>query len=451
MPSRHKRSVHSVIHGLLAYQSVLKKPVIAVISTFLLFASQSSGATKQALPRPRPSPPAAAPAELSSDSVTDLSHAMPAKTLSKLPTTEDQFRSLNSEIIKSKPVVATAKSKSDALAKQAETLQQKLVATAQRIEYLEQDKVKLDADIIRLTAENRTLSEAFRRDRVSASRLLAILERLQHDMPPALALRPDDALSAARGAMLIGASLPTVYGEAASLARRIETLRRTRLALIASRAQADTNTVYLAQAHIELDQLLAIKRLEADAAATRYDDLKQRLDAIALQAANLEALLQKVAALRTTPGSPNIVTVTAQGTAVGGKLARDSLLRPVVGAISPGGLEGVGGGAAPGLTYTTAPGAQVVSPADGTILFAGPYHKSGQVLILEMAGGYDAVLAGLDRVDVRPENQVLAGEPVGMMSRTEQSPRLYFELRQDGRGINPAPFIGVALRKAKKP
>ena len=67
-----------------------------------------------------------------------------------------------------------------------------------------------------------------------------------------------------------------------------------------------------------------------------------------------------------------------------------------------------------------------------------------------MAGGYDAVLAGLDRVDVRPENQVLAGEPVGMMSRTEQSPRLYFELRQDGRGINPAPFIGVALRKAKK-
>lgn len=160
--------------------------------------------------------------------------------------------------------------------------------------------------------------------------------------------------------------------------------------------------------------------------------------------------MQKVAALRREPNSPSIVTVTAERAAVGGKLGRDSLLRPVVGEISPGGLEGVGGGAAPGLTYTTVPGAQVVSPADGTILFAGPYHKSGQVLILEMAGGYDAVLAGLDRVDVRPENQVLAGEPVGTMSRTEQSPRLYFELRQDGRGMNPAPFIGVVLRKAKK-
>jgi septal ring factor EnvC (AmiA/AmiB activator) len=102
------------------------------------------------------------------------------------------------------------------------------------------------------------------------------------------------------------------------------------------------------------------------------------------------------------------------------------------------------------LTYTTRPGAQVISPADGTVLFAGPYHKSGYVLILEMAGGYDAVLAGLDRVDVRPEDQVLVGEPVGMMSRTSQPPRLYFELRQNGRGMNPAPFIAVALRKAKK-
>jgi septal ring factor EnvC (AmiA/AmiB activator) len=109
----------------------------------------------------------------------------------------------------------------------------------------------------------------------------------------------------------------------------------------------------------------------------------------------------------------------------------------------------VGGTAAPGLTYATAPGAQVISPADGRVLFAGPYHKSGQVLILEMADGYDAVLAGLERLEVRPENRVLAGEPVGTMSKTSQRPRLYFELRQNGRGFSPAPYMAVALRKAK--
>jgi septal ring factor EnvC (AmiA/AmiB activator) len=407
-----------------------------------------AGADKTPVPRPKPvivrsTPPA-------QDGVTDLSHAIPAKTLSKLPSTADQFRTLKREIAKDQPEVVTAKSASEALARQAEVLQQRLITTAARVEMLEREKLQLDADIVRLTAENTSLSASFARDRISVSRLLAVLERLQHDMPPAMVLRPNDALSAARGAMLIGASLPSVYGDAAALARRIDTLRKTRLALVVRRAEAERNAAYLAQARIELDQLLAMKRLEADAAVTHYGDLKGKLDEIASQAASLQALLEKVAALRAVPASQSVVTVTAQKGAAGPKLGRDSLVCPVVGELAPGGMDGVGGMAAPGLTYTTAPGAQVISPADGTVLFAGPYHKSGQVLILQMADGYDAVLAGLDRLEVRPEDRVLAGEPVGTMSKTSQQPRLYFELRQNGRGFSPAPHMAVALRKAKR-
>jgi len=40
-------------------------------------------------------------------------------------------------------------------------------------------------------------------------------------------------------------------------------------------------------------------------------------------------------------------------------------------------------------------GARFIAPGDGKVLFAGPYHKEGQVLILETAAGYDIVLAGL--------------------------------------------------------
>ena len=420
----------------------------ALLAVFLVCAPAFAGAGGTPVPHPRPGAPAVALRP--SEGTMDLSHAIPMKALSKLPSTADQFLGLRGEIAKDEPAVAVARRQSDALARQAETLQQKLVATATRIETLEREKIRLDSDIAGLTAENDRLSAGFARDRVSVSRLLAILERLQIDMPPAMALRPDDALSAARGAMLIGASLPDIYGQAAALARRIDALRRARLALIARRADAARNTAYLAQAHIELDQLLAMKRLEADAAASNYGDLKDKLDKIASQAANLEALLQRVATLRATPISQNVVTVTAEKDAPSRALGRDSLAPPVVGTVRPGGVDGVGGASAPGLTYTTEPGAQVVSPADGTILFAGPYHKSGQVLILQMADGYDAVLAGLDRLDVRPEDHVLAGEPVGTMSRTGLQPRLYFELRQNGRGMNPAPFIAVVLRKAKR-
>ena len=420
------------------------------VLTALFIACAASFAAADKTPVPRPRPAAARPAPPAQDGVTDLSRAISAKALSGLPSTADQFRTLKKEITKDQPEVVTAKHISVTLARQAETLQHRLVATAARVEALERDKVQIAADIVRLSAENASLSAGFARDRVSVSRLLAVLERLQHDMPPAMVLRPDDALSAARGAMLIGASLPSIYGEAAALARRIEALRRTRLALVARRAEAERNAAYLAQTRIELDQLLAMKLLEADAAATRYDELKAKLETIASEAANLQALLEKVAALRTVPASQSVVTVTAQKSASGSRLGRDLLACPVVGELAQGGLDGVGGTAAPGLTYATAPGAQVISPADGRVLFAGPYHKSGQVLILEMADGYDAVLAGLERLEVRPENRVLAGEPVGTMSKTSQRPRLYFELRQNGRGFSPVPYVAVTLRKAKR-
>ena len=88
------------------------------------------------------------------------------------------------------------------------------------------------------------------------------------------------------------------------------------------------------------------------------------------------------------------------------------MLEPVTGTLVPGGPESDKN---PGITYATRPGAQVIAPADGKVLFAGPYHKEGQVLILEITTGYDIVLAGLGRVTVRLGDQLLAGEPVGIM------------------------------------
>jgi septal ring factor EnvC (AmiA/AmiB activator) len=137
-----------------------------------------------------------------------------------------------------------------------------------------------------------------------------------------------------------------------------------------------------------------------------------------------------------------VVIVTAGNTGSLGGLARNSLLEPVVGTVVSGGES-----ASPGLSYATRPGAQVITPADARVLFAGPYHKSGQVLILEITTGYDVVLAGLGRVTVKTNDQLLAGEPVGTMSDAQGS-RLYFEVRHGGHGQNPAPWLRINLRPA---
>ena len=406
--------------------------------------------TVDAVPRPRPA--LNQDAKPAADLPLDLSKALPGKAMEKLPSSAAQLGTLNAEIARDKPALANAKQKSDQLSQEATSLRQKLIATAAKIENLEQETITLDAEIARLEKQDRELTAGFERDRISVTRLLAILEKLQHDMPPALAVRPDDALAAARGSMLVGASLPPVYAEAARLARRINALKQTRVALVKRRAEASTTAEQLTKARADLEVLTTQKEAEAQTAGNEYDTLKSRMADIAAKAADFQALVSRVAALRRSSGEGDSITiVTAANSGSLGPLAKGSLLPPVVGTISQGRDEEAETSRNPGLTYATRAAAQVIAPADSRVLFAGPYHKSGQVLILEITTGYDLVLAGLGRVTVRLNDEVLAGEPVGTMPAESGSAgeRLYFELRHDGHGLDPRPWLSLELRKAK--
>jgi septal ring factor EnvC (AmiA/AmiB activator) len=435
----------------------LRGALLALSLTLALPALAGSAAPAKKVPvgvtpQPRPELNNDAPPEIP----LDLSKALPGKAMGKLPSSTQQLNKLQTELAHDKPAVANAKQKSEQLSQEATGLRQKLIDSAARVESLERETVTLDGEIAQLEQQNDALTKGFERDRISVTKLLAILERLQHDMPPALAVRPDDALAAARGSMLVGASLPPLYAQAAKLAARIDALRTTRLALVKRRADAVTVATQLTNARGDLETLTTQKEAQAQEAGGEYDTLKTQLAVIAAQAADFQALVDRVAAVRRTGSGENgIVIVTAANSGSLGPLNKASLLPPVVGTILPG-----GGGTAenakensknPGLVYATTRGAQVIAPSDSRVLFAGPYHKSGQVLILEITTGYDLVLAGLGRVTVRPNDELLAGEPVGNMPAEGPSPieRLYFELRENGHGLDPRPWLSLELRKAK--
>jgi septal ring factor EnvC (AmiA/AmiB activator) len=377
-----------------------------------------------------------------------MKNAVPLDQLNRLPSTSEQFRQLQKQIAKSRPSVETAKQRSDALTAQAADLRHRLVTTAARVQALEEEKGQIDSELVTLAAQERTLSQTFAHDRVRVAQLLAVLERLQSDMPPVLVLKADDALGAARGSMLLGASLPRVYGAAAALSRKLELLRKTQAELVVRRAESTRNALQLGNARSELDQLLAMKSREADEASATYGDLQSKLDSAADEAATLEMLLAKVSSLRNDVPSGGIVVISAQSKAP--PLAPLHFLRPVIGTLLPQSRAQSGSAALPGVNFAASAGAQVIAPADSRVLFAGAYHKEGQVLILEAAGGYDLVLVGLDHIEVRPGDQLLAGEPLGTMPRTGGDARLYFEVRQNGKGLSPAPWLDGDLRKAKR-
>jgi septal ring factor EnvC (AmiA/AmiB activator) len=250
--------------------------------------------------------------------------------------------------------------------------------------------------------------------------------------------------------MVLGASLPRIYGAAAALAKELDHLKQTRAALLKRRQDGVRTAARLTAARAQLDQLLATKEAQASGANAAYRALQSKFDVIAGQASDLKALLDRVAQLRNGIANSGMVVVSAANKAAANRLQPGSLLQPVTGTVASNDIASGQRIAGPGLNFSTGAGASVVAPADSQVLFAGPYHKTGQVLILETSGGYDLVLAGLDRIDVRPGDQLLAGEPVGTMPRGKNGASLYFELRQNGKSVNPAPWLGADLRKAKR-
>ena len=114
-----------------------------------------------------------------------------------------------------------------------------------------------------------------------------------------------------------------------------------------------------------------------------------------------------------------------------------------------GGSDGAGG-AEKGISLAARPGAQVTTPCDGWVVYAGPFRSYGQLLILNAGGGYHVLIAGMERISVSIGQFVLTGEPVAVMGSTARvasviaanvsQPVLYIEFRKDGTPIDSGPW-----------
>src|SRR5499425_326242 len=103
-----------------------------------------------------------------------------------------------------------------------------------------------------------------------------------------------------------------------------------------------------------------------------------------------------------------------------------------------------------GLSIATRTGAQVTAPCDGWVVYAGPFRSYGQLLILNVGGGYHVLLAGMERISVDLGQFVLTGEPVaveGSGSHNAAIPAagskptvVYGEVRKDGVPVDPGPW-----------
>lgn len=96
-----------------------------------------------------------------------------------------------------------------------------------------------------------------------------------------------------------------------------------------------------------------------------------------------------------------------------------------------------------GLTWKIPAGAEVKATGGGVVVFAQTFEGYGNVVIVDHGGGYHSLYAHLSKPSVATGTRVERGHVLGISGDTGslEGPKLYFELRHDGKPIDPVPWF----------
>ena len=361
----------------------------------------------------------------------------------------------------------------DVLDKDRASLSEALVEGGQEVQRLEGEIDATEARLASLLADENRLRESLGTRRGVLAEVLAALQRLGHRPPPAILVRPADALASIRSAILLGAVVPELQVAANAIAEDLRQLVAVREGAERERDRLVENATALAEGRARIAILIEERQLQRTVSAEALTAEERRAASLAEQATSLKDLIARMeseiaaAAAAAAEAEKAAIAAAAEQSdepatslgsadrlvpAVAFANARGLLPLPVNGeqTISFGGDDGLGG-KSQGISVRTRSEAQVSSPVDGWIVYAGPFRSYGQLLIVNAGDGYHVLLAGMERIDVQLGQFVLAGEPVASMASQRLAsmgavdvgavqPVLYIEFRKDGASIDPAPW-----------
>ncbi len=348
------------------------------------------------------------------------------------------------------------KAKSKALEKAAatldvdmRTLRDRLVDSARVIQKHELDVSILEQKIDRLLGEERRMTASLAGNYGKFSRVLLALSRIARFPPEAIVAQTASPSDTIRSALLLRTAVPRIEKQAADLKKELAGLLDVRGEISRRHADLAEAAADLRGERRELDSLLTRKVKLRQKTKTEIKAALLRIQKLAGKAETLRDLLVRLEEDRQARQKQQAQEALARKNALGKhppiRRAKGRLAFPAAGRITARYGEPANVGTSrKGVTLETIPGAQVVAPYGGEVVYAGKFRGYGQLLIIRHSDGYHTLLAGLGRIDSIIGQSLTTGEPVGVMGTEEDGkPALYFELRRKGRPINPLPWLAA--------
>lgn len=397
------------------------------------------------------------------------SEADPAQDLAALEARLAAAKEAQAELVRR--MVEAIRAQEDASAK--------LVELAGKARNQEAALAKTEGRLDKLKQDNARAELALAKKRESLSKLLAGLQRLEENPPPALVVSPGDVLTALRGAMMFGAVIPDLRHDMEELKQALADVEAIRQALQDERQRSADALAALERTRADMAVVVSERQKAAEEIAAALSSEKARSDSLAEEAHSLKDLVAAVERNKAEDARRRQAEAEARARAEAERLAREEAARiraeadaaraarppmvfakalgqldyPVQGRIWKGyGVDNGLDGRTSGVFLAAQAQAQVLSPVDGTIAFAGTFHSYDQVVIINPGDGYLVLLAGMHEITAAQGQTVRAGEPVGIMGDKPAHmalaadltkaafPVLYVEFRKRNEPVDPSPW-----------
>ena len=399
-----------------------------------------------------------------------IPHSANAEDVTLPPTKADQaLQDLKNSVLEKQRAANAIHQENALLSAEVETLQNDLIKAAQSIQDREATLSSLEQQLQTLAKEEKDKEESLITKKNQLSRILTILHRISKNPDEVLLTQPSALTDTVRTSILLRDLVPKINEQARLLNEEITALSLIRSDIATKRLTIIDNSRELDKEHRRLLKLLEQKSLLQKNSQAQASLLDKRVKVLASAAMDLQDLLSQLEVerkkqaeeirqkeltmarerqgnLRTTIAGNSFApktrlndqTVISVNPTRPFSRAQGLIPFPVTGRITTA-FGQIDSNQAPsrGIVMETRPSAQIISPYDGQIMFAGDFKGYGKLLIIEHGEGYHTLLSGMSHIDGTVGQKLLAGEPVGVMSSPGGQTLLYIELRHNGQPVNP--------------
>jgi len=303
-----------------------------------------------------------------------------------------------------------------------------------------------DAEAQLLTARLAQQRDLLRRQQAPASALLGGLAMMAQ-RPPLLALAERGGTNEfVRVRLLLDSTMPVIRKRTAALSQQLARGRSLEARLVAARQATiarrqdlqarQSDFAILEQQALRTAERTGLAALGASDLALSRGETGDELGEERQRGRSAARVAAEVTALGMPPSRP----FGPEGATVASFAYRLPVAAPVTdgfGSISDNGIR------SRGITMATRRGGTLVAPADGTILFAGPYRNQDGIIILDHGGGWKSLILNATAAAKRGA-KVRAGEPLGYALGP-----IGVELSRNGQHLSPALIAGSSATLSK--